>query len=262
MTPGPLASYSSEQQSHGGKSRTIYRRGTGPAVIVLAEIPGITPNVVRFADRVVEAGFTAVLPHLFGDDGAEPTSKQIQSVGRRVCISREFTVFATGKSSPIVGWLKLLASAEHQRCGGPGVGVVGMCMTGGFALGMLVESAVVAPVLSQPSIPIALGPFKRSRAGRIDVSDADMATIKHRLADEQDLCVLGFRFSLDPLVPEDRFRYLEQELGNRFIGRSFPSTSPRDHSVLTESLQDEALHDVLRFFDNRLKPDAGSPVGD
>jgi dienelactone hydrolase len=247
-----LQDYVAEQQTFEGKSKTVYRKGSGPAVIVMAEIPGITPKVIAFADAVAAAGCTVVMPHLFGDDGHAPSSSQIAKVGRRVCVSREFTVFATGKSSPIVSWLRQLAVAEHQRCGGPGVGAVGMCMTGGFALGMLVEPSVIAPVLSQPSVPVVLGPFGKSRAARIDISDADLATVKHRMKTEPDLCVLGYRFELDPLVPAERFSYLKEQLGDRFIGTTFPSTSKKDHSVLTESLQQQALDEVIQFFRRRL----------
>jgi hypothetical protein len=68
-----------------------------------------------------------------------------------ICIHREFNVWYTGKSSPIVEWLRALARKAHADCGGRGVGAIGMCFTGGFALAMMTESTVVAPVLSQPS---------------------------------------------------------------------------------------------------------------
>jgi dienelactone hydrolase len=248
-----LETYRVEQLTFEHRTKNVYRKGHGPAVIVMSEIPGITPNVIRFADSVADAGCTVVMPHLFGDDGSEPTPKQGMKVTRQVCVSREFTLFARGKSSPIVSWLRQLAAFEHGRCGGPGVGAVGMCMTGGFALGMLVEPSVIAPVLSQPSIPVAIGPLKKSRAARIDISEADLASVKTRMAAEPELCVLGYRFTKDPLVPEERFTYLTDELGDRFIGRCFPSSTPKDHSVLTESLQQSALDEVLAFLRRRLE---------
>lgn len=254
-----LDGYTSEQLTFESRTKTVYRKGTGPAVIVMSEIPGITPAVIRFADAVVAAGFTVLMPHLFGEDGHEHTQKQVAKVSLQVCISREFTMFATGKSSPIVSWLRKLANHAHSECGGPGVGAIGMCMTGGFALGMLVENAVIAPVMSQPSIPVALGPLRKSRAEHIDVSEADLRIITQRLAAEPDLCVKAYRFTQDPLVPEDRFTYLEKLLGTgRFIGRSFDSSAKTDHSVLTESLQQAALDEVLDFFRKRLAPTASN----
>lgn len=158
--------------AHEGVARRVLRRGTGPAVIVIAEIPGITPKVLEFAERVAAIGCTAVLPVLFGKPGrgANPAVDgwlksglyTASSLGK-VCVSREFTMLATGKSSPVVTWLRALAAHEHQRCGGPGVGAVGMCLTGGFALAMATDERLLAPVLSQPSLPLAL---TKSRALR------------------------------------------------------------------------------------------------
>ena len=145
---------------HGGKQRIVFVRGSGPAVIVMAEMPGITPNVLRFAGYVADIGCTAVLPHLFGEPGRDIGSNTLVA-GMRVnqaffpaCVSREFTVWATNRTSPVVEWLRALAAHEHTQCGGPGVGAVGMCFTGGYALAMATDPLVLAPVLSQPSMPV------------------------------------------------------------------------------------------------------------
>ena len=45
--------------THEGAGRPVYRRGSGPGVVVIHEIPGITPEVARFARWVAEDGFTA-----------------------------------------------------------------------------------------------------------------------------------------------------------------------------------------------------------
>lgn len=152
----PITDFDKFSFSLNGVTKDVYRRGRGPAVIVLAEIPGITPGVLDFARRVADLGCAAVVPHLFGVARADPISSApraallVARTGAQVCISREFTVWATGRSSPIVSWLRGLAAAEHNRCGGPGVGAVGMCYTGGFALAMATDERLIAPVLSQP----------------------------------------------------------------------------------------------------------------
>jgi dienelactone hydrolase len=247
--------------SAGDITHDVFRRGAGPAVIVISEIPGITPNVVGFARRVLDLGCTAVLPHLFGIPGKPPSGLYVMDTITRVCISREFSGFAMGRSSPIIDWLRILARAEHERCGGPGVGVVGMCFTGGFGLAMTVEETVVAPVLSQPSLPF---PVTRARRSDIQVSTPDWAKIQARA--EQGLCVLGLRFTGDKAVPAERFQLLRQKLGDRFMAvelDSSPGNShghPRmAHSVLTEHLQDRegtptraALDQVLGFLGSRL----------
>ncbi|MFF4695241.1 dienelactone hydrolase family protein [Streptomyces chattanoogensis] len=256
--------------AHGGVTRRILRRGTGPAVIVMAEIPGITPKVLQFAERVAEIGCTAVLPVLFGTPGrsADPADRGWLNAGAytassigKVCVSREFTVLATGKSSPVVTWLRALAAHEHQRCGGPGVGAIGMCLTGGFALAMATDERLLAPVLSQPSLPLAL---TKSRAGGIDISAEELAAVRGR-CQRDGLQVMGLRFRGDRLVPGDRFAFLRRELGEAFTAVELddsaanPHAALPPHSVVTEHLIDEpgqptraALDEVLDLFRTRL----------
>lgn len=246
--------------SFDGKTRDVYRLGRGPAVIVIAEMPGITPKVCDFARRVADVGCTAVLPHLFGVPGKPPSiGYVVQSIGP-ACVSREFATFALRRTSSVTVWLRALARQAHQECGGPGVGVVGMCFTGGFALAMAVDDVVLAPVLSQPSLPFALSARHRSDVG---LSDEDLARVAGRCAAE-DLCVIGLRFTDDILLPAERFERLRRELGDAFVAVEIgPEGNPpgvkHPHSVLTEHLVDdpghptrEALDRVLELFRTKL----------
>jgi dienelactone hydrolase len=224
---------------------------------VISEIPGITPNVARFARWVAGIGCTAVLPHLFGEDGREPTMPYALRSIARGCVSKEFTVLALDRTSTVTTWLRVLARSEHERCGGPGVGVVGMCFTGGFALAMMVDDVVLAPVLSQPSLPFPLG---RSRRRALGISDADVERVA------QWVCVLGLRFTGDKASPPERFAALRELLGDGFVGVELDSSPGNQHghrkgahSVLTEDLDDrpgtptrEALDQVLELFRSRL----------
>jgi len=264
---GELDGYTKTTFTSSGKTRDVYRAGTGPAVIVIAEMPGITEEVAAFGQRVVAIGCTAVLPHLFGEvpEAATPVST-LKSLGP-ACVSREFTCWATGKTSPVTVWLRALAADAHAECGGPGVGVVGMCFTGGFALAMMVDDIVLAPVLSQPSLPFAVSKKQKRDLG---ISDADLARVKHRCETEDDLCVLGLRFTGDPMAPGERFARLREELGDKFISVELDSSAgnPHDHpkgahSVLTHHLQDregtptrDALDQVLNLFRRKLLVDA------
>jgi dienelactone hydrolase len=250
----PLADYAETTFAFGGKERRVFRRGEGPAVIVIAEMPGITPAVTAFADRVVDAGCTAVMPHLFGEPGADITPATTLRAIVPACVSREFTVLALGKASPVTEWLRALGRHEHERCGGPGIGVVGMCFTGGFALAMMVEPTVLAPVLSQPSLPILM-----TAAGRRDlgISDDDLAVVKERAAAGVE--VLGLRFTCDRLAPGDRFDRLRDELGDAFVGVEIDSSpgnphglAKSAHSVLTEHLVDEPGHPTRAALDQVL----------
>jgi dienelactone hydrolase len=244
-------------------TRPVWRRGSGPAVIVMHEMPGLHPLVIRFADRVAAAGMTVFCPSLFGDHGREVTmGYALGSMLKGICISREFTVWSAGRSSPIVDWLRALAAKAHAECGGKGVGAVGMCFTGGFALAMMTEPAVVAPVLSQPSLPLAAGSARKRAA--IDASPAEIACVRRRLEDE-DLTVLGLRFLGDPYVPDERFETYRRELGQRFEAIEIdPKDARQDkrmapHSVLTIHLNDDdpdgptkqAEQRVIAFFRER-----------
>ena len=142
----------------------MYHRGTGPCVLVAPEIPGITPTVAHFADRLVDRGFSVAIASLFGTPG-DRHQRRALGVIAKACVSREFHVLATRDSSPATAWLRALARDLHRHHGGPGVGFVGMCFTGGFGLAMLLDDTVVAPVLSQPSLPFGLGGARKASTG-------------------------------------------------------------------------------------------------
>ena len=227
-------------------TRDTYRKGSGPVVIVVHEIPGITPAVERFADDVVNAGFTVVMPNLVGTAGQEVSGKYIASSMLKVCISKEFTNMALQKTSPIIAWLRALARSLHAKVGGKGVGAVGMCFSGGFALGMMVDDIMVAPVLSQPSMPFTVG---KARGADLNLSPDDAVVVAQRAANGCE--VLGLRFTQDKLVG-NRFDSLRTLLGDAFIAIELPSQSPKDHSVLTEQRDEASVQRVLNFFAEKL----------
>lgn len=240
-----LETWTPGEHTAGGVTHPTYRKGTGPGVVVIHEIPGITPEVVGFAEEVVEAGFTVVLPHLFGTPGEPMTPRSVAKVLPRVCVSREFTTLATGQTSPVAGWLRDLARTLHAELGGPGVGALGMCFTGGFALAMMVDPSVAAPVLAQPSLPFAIG---RRRAADLNLSPADLAAVKERAA--AGCQVLGLRYRGDAAVGT-RFDTLGHELGRSFIRVDLDG---KGHSTLTEHRQQDAVDRVLAFLTERLRP--------
>lgn len=258
-----LEDFERDAFTHDGATRAVYRKGTGPGVVVISEVPGITPQVADFARRVVDAGFTVAMPDLFGHAGKPTTVGYTLDTIARACVSREFTMFARGKASPVTDWLRALGRDLHERAGGPGIGAVGMCLTGGFALAMMVEPSLLVPVLSQPSLPFALVP---GRARELGISDADLQTVKQR-CEVEDLCVTGLRFTNDRMVPKARFDRLREEFGDRFVAIEIgpehanpdPPIPAPPHSVLTNHLIDEpgqptyeAREQVLQLFRDRL----------
>jgi dienelactone hydrolase len=230
-----------------GFTHDTYRRGTGPGVLVVHEIPGITPRVAQFANEVVDAGFTVVMPSLVGTPAKGPSGPYIAQSMVKVCVSREFTHLALNQTSPIIGFLRALARSLHLEVGGPGVGAIGMCFSGGFALGMMVDDIMVAPVLSQPSMPFAVG--SAARKGDLNLSPDDRVAIAQRAS--EGCQVLGLRFTGDKLVGT-RFDSLRELLGDAFIAVELPSAKPSDHSVLTEQRDDASVQRVIDFLQSKL----------
>lgn len=231
-----------------GRTRAVFRRGLGPGVVVIHEIPGITPKVAAFANDLVSNGFTVVMPSLVGAPGRSVSGPYGTASMVKVCVAREFTTWALQRTSPIVTWLRALAVDLHASVGGPGVGAVGMCFSGGFALGMMVDSVMIAPVLSQPSLPFALG--RPARHADLNLSPGDAERVAERAALGCE--VLGLRFDQDKLVGT-RFESLRALLGDAFITVELPSGSKRDHSVLTEQRDEASVQRVIDFLQAKLQ---------
>lgn len=258
MADDPLDDFEQRDLTFDDDTKRVHVAGTGPAVVVMTELPGITPQVARFARWVRDAGFTVWMPSLFGRDGVAPTRELAGETLRSGCVRREFHAFANGEPSPMAGWLRRLAAHAHGECGGPGVGAIGMCFTGGFALTMMLEPSVLAPVMSQPALPL-------DDPTSTFVSSTEMAAVKQRL-DAEDLTVLAYRFAGDTYCQAARFEAFARELGDRFVGRVLPDEAAgpigwtgTPHSVVTTSLIDEAgqptaaaRDEILDFFARRL----------
>lgn len=247
----PLDGFNETTFAYGGKSRSIFTKGAGPGVIVVHEAPGITPFVQRFGSMIADRGFTAVLPSLFGVPGKPSSPFYVNAQLGAACISREFRCFSKGQSSPVTDWLRALSRDVHLRCGGSGVGAVGMCLTGGFALSMMIDESVMAPVLSQPSLPL---PVTKSHAAAIGISADELAKVRQRVSN--GCHVLGLRFSEDVLCRRERFQSLRRELGANFeiveidssSGNPF-GISANSHSVLTSELVVEPHHPTMLAFE-------------
>ena len=258
MQRDDLADFEHREVTLEGKTKLVFVAGSGPAVIVMSEMPGIYSGVARFARRVRDAGFTVWMPQLFGKPGHPPTMGYALGSMVRGCISREFRAFAANESSPVTVWLRALAAHAHPLSGGKGVGAIGMCFTGNFALSMMLEPAVRAPVLSQPSLPMF-------RAGGMHIAPDELARVKERL-ERENLTVRAYRFEGDPFCKAARFEAYQQALGSRFEGRVLPDSAARKgmgmppHSVVTLHLIDRegeptraALDEILAFFAERLR---------
>jgi dienelactone hydrolase len=260
----PLEDFAAREIALEGVTKVVHVAGAGPGVIVMTEMPGISPHVARFSRWVRDAGFTVYMPSLFGRDGAVPGVDEGVAVFQRACVSAEFRAFAANESSPVTQWLRSLARLAHEECGGPGVGAIGMCFTGNFALTMMLEPAMLAPVLAEPTLPLG------DPAG-LEIASGELTAVAERL-EQEDLTVLAYRFEGDRWCKAERFAAYRKALGERFVGRVLPDSSANTdtapffkdvvgcpHSVVTAHLIDEAgqptiaaRDEILAFFAERL----------
>ncbi len=249
----------------GGIDHLVYQAGSGPAVIVLTEMPGISPHVARFARWVRDAGFTVCMPSLFGRDGALATAEEAVAVFRKACVSAEFRALEAGGPAPVTVWLRALAQHLHARCGGPGVGAIGMCFTGNFALSMMLEPPTMAAVACQPSLPL-------ERPAEAGLDARELVLLRQRL-EQEDLTVQAYRFAGDKWCGAQRFAAFRQALGPRFVAHELPDSAAHPepppffrqvvvtpHSVVTAHLIDEAGQPtlaardaILDYFSRQLK---------
>lgn len=247
-----------------GITHDVYRKGAGPGVVLIPEIPGIHPGVLALGNYLVDNGFSVASPSLFGEPGRPITPGYMVPVIARACVAREFMALATNAQRPVARYLRALARDLNERTPGPGVGVIGMCFTGGFALAAAVDDSVLAPVMSQPSVPIALTPAQRRDPG---LSESELMTVVERTRND-GLCAMGLRFTGDRAVPDERFATLRQRLGDAFEVIEIDSSPGNEHgfgrmahSVITDEVREreghpafEARKRVAEFLRERLIP--------
>ena len=245
-----------------GITHDVYRKGEGPGVVLIPEVPGIHPGVLALGNYLVDNGFSVASPSLFGEPGRPVSASYLLPTIARACVAREFAALATNKQRPVSVFLRALARDLNKSTPGKGVGVIGQCFTGGFALAAAVDDSVLAPVLSQPSVPFPLMPRQRRDPG---VSELELNAFKDRAANE-GLCAMGLRFSEDRMSPGERFATLKERLGDAFEVIEIDSGPGNEHgfsrmahSVLTDEVREvdgqpayEARKRVVEFLTQRL----------
>ena len=225
-----------------GHTHDCYEKGRGPGVVLIPELPGITPEVLGLAEHLVAAGFTVVVPSPLGTAGKPPTVPYVLGQVTRVCVSAEFRAFARDAARPFTAYLRAVSRELAARTPGRGVGVIGMCFTGGFALAAAVDDVVRAPVLSQPSLPFPISGGHRRDLG---ISPTELGLVKARTTGD-GLCLLGLRFSADKAATTERFAGLRAQLGDAFEVIELDSAPgnadgfrANAHSVLTAEVRED-----------------------
>jgi dienelactone hydrolase len=227
----------------------VYRRGSGAPVVIIQELPGIGPETLRLADAFVDRGFEVVLPHLFGPLEKISTGGNLLRV---FCMRREFSLFEAQRSSPIVDWLKALCRDIKAQRQCKGVGVIGMCLTGNFAISLMGDDSVLAAVSSQPSMPLM-------KPSELHMSAHEIATIRQRI--EATAPMHAYRFAADPMCTAAKYRAIDAAFNSDGITRVVTHTLPgKGHSVLTLDFVDEQGHptraardEIMAYFTAQLQ---------
>lgn len=232
-------------QSGGDIQHTVYAKGEGPPIVILQELPGIGVETFDLADRLIAAGFKVYLPHLFGEWGK--TDDTLLSNARRVwCIRREIQIFRVGKQSEIASWLRLLCGEIQEREGGARIGVIGMCLTGSFAIPLMAEDAVAGAVASQPVLPFWI------RKNRLPMSteDADKA---HDAMREKGPA-LAIRYWSDTISTCAHLQALKIEFNDTLEVEQYDNPDGVQkslHSLLTIDFSEAAYARVETYFKQR-----------
>ena len=216
----------------GGVLKPVYRAGAGPAVVLIHELPGMVPECVELGRKIAAEGYTVYMPLLFG----EP----MQNYGVKPllwpCVWKEFSVLSTHGKSPAADWLRALARKAFADRGGKGVAAIGMCFTGRFALSLMLDKELIAPVVCQPGTS-----YSDSALG---IPEAEWNNAVKRSKDE-NIPVLGMRFEGDSLCKAARFETMREGFGERFREVLLPGAK---HSVLTLHFKDMSPADQRRVW--------------
>src|SRR5271155_3075191 len=176
---------------HGSITHDVYTEGAGPAVVLMHELPGMSPGCLRAAERIVNCGFKVYLPLFFGHPNQYSVADGVLSTV--FCVRHEFNVFTSAGKSPIADWLRELCRLADAQCGQSGVGLIGMCLTGSVVLSVMLEPSVRVPVMCEPALPF----FHKSALG-VPQEDVEQAKLKAVTSP-----ILAFRFETDKISPKE-----------------------------------------------------------
>jgi dienelactone hydrolase len=259
---GGLAGFECYRFERNGISHQVYACGVGLPVIVLHELPGLAQPAVNLARRLVGDGFRVYLPHLFGPLMHYAPIRN----GLALCVSREFGCLRAGRDAPIASWLRLLADDVCTRQDAASVGAIGMCLTGGFVVPLVLSKSVRAAVASQPAIPISFrhlffGLEPGATGSALNVSHAQLRAAARR-AEIDGVQLLAFRFKRDRICVHGKIARLAEAFGANIDCRELDDfADPRarpPHAVLTEEYDKgttqalDAYRNVVSFLRQRL----------
>lgn len=224
----------------GEATHTVYVKGEGPPILILQELPGIGPETYALADRLIGAGFTVYLPHLLGRLGRANRLTTVLNTARLLCIRREFSIFLHGRQSPVAAWIRALCADISARSGDAQIGVIGMCLTGSFAIPLMAEASVTGAVASQPALPI------RHR-NKLHMSATEVTAACHAMQFKGP--ALAMRYEADRIASAEHMQALKGAFAEHLQVREFPGSA---HSLLTLDFSEAAYTAMQDYFSERL----------
>lgn len=245
-------------QGPGGKRREIHQYGPDgkPTIVLLHELAGVTLDIDDLARELEQKGYRVLVPVMLPARGLLNVAI--------ICLSAEFTTFASGRSSLISEWLREFCSGPASEQGRRRVAVIGMCATGGIVLSVLFDASVVAGVAAQPSLPFRVGKRRVSQY-ELGASEQDA-----KASARSGKRLLTMRFERDRICPRDRIDgmrelWIDAGAADRFVSVEFPH---KGHSTLTlhracAIAGDETSRDILfRFLSESLPANQDPKSGD
>lgn len=261
----PLDGFAQFHFTAGEFGHTVYYGGNrlDPPLLLMPELAGFSPGMLQFAERLRQARFQVYVPWLFGPFGQRtPLRNAI-----RLCISREFANLRAGVSAPVTTWLRALAAHISQYNGGGRVGAIGMCLTGAFAIPLVIDPKVVAAVAAQPSVPFGVrrGPWMH----QLNVSDSDIAKARDRLT-SGGAQILALRNRADGICPREKLERFQHEFpvglevreygdtdSRNSLGERPHATFTKEYRIAPDAADDHpsrrAFADLISFFERYLR---------
>ena len=235
--------FSAPADGGAGITHDVYAKGDGPPILILQELPGIDDKTFALADRLIDAGFKIYLPHMLGRFGTKTT---LRNMARLLCIRREFDAFLSGAQSPVAGWMRALCAEIAIREGGAQIGVIGMCLTGSFAIPLMAEDAVIAAVASQPSLPMLFN------SDKLHMSDEDVTRACGAMARKGP--AIAMRFKSDTTSKPAHIAALKAAFGMHLEVTEYdnpPGHKGKAHSLLTGHFKIDAYERTESYFKAR-----------
>jgi dienelactone hydrolase len=251
MNEDCVAEYSVDRFRHGGRDYPIYRAGDGPPVLILHELLGLSDETLRLGRSLVAAGFRVVIPEFLPGKGSKLFMLPNFAL---ICIRRQFKLWARNESGPFLDFARALCQEEAKDS--RGIGVIGMCLTGGFALSSVADDdgKLKVPVICEPSLPFGFGASQSA----LQMSPEMIAQVKQRMRAD-NVTGIACRFSEDWKSPCQRMERLRSEFGDLLSYHVIDSAegnangqNAKAHSVLTENYIDHPGTGTRQVFDDMI----------